>query len=234
MKRVWDANPPFSLFTSLAGKFLALRMCCSLLHLIKEITLVKKACLVPQELSAHSLQIEAAKFHRGRIRHNTINFMLELASAYSDQTFQTATDAALSDSQESTEHSGKKKKKKTKQISGHTFQKQLISQFISSQWVPVQTAIRFSSWQILCNHYLSTKRMIKSSLSSYCFRADFRRRTFCPPPAGCCSSPPCHSSSSPSTYTATGTGSPQQGTFPARLPAKNQNPQTYWSWKVPA
>lgn len=83
----------------------------------------------------------------------------------------------------------------------------LISQFISSQWEPVQTALRFSSWQMLSNHYLSTKRMIKSSLSTYCFRADFRRRTFCPPPAGCWSSPPCHSSSSPSTYTATGTWS---------------------------
>lgn len=48
-------------------------------------------------------------------------------------------------------------------------------------------------------HYLSTKRMIRSSLSTYCFKADFKRRTFCPPPAGFLSSPPCHSSSSPST-----------------------------------
>lgn len=117
-----------------------------------------------------------------------------------------------------------------KQRPGHTSQKQSISQFISSQWEPVQTAVRFRSWQILCNHYLSTKRMIKSSLSPYCFRADFSRRTFCPPPAGCWSSPPCHSSSSPSTYTATGTGSPQQGTFPAKLTGKDQNPQTHWSW----
>lgn len=72
--------------------------------------------------------MEAAKFHPGRSRYNTINFMQELESACSGQTFPAATDAALSHSLATTENPGGKKWRR----SGHTFQKQSTSQFISS------------------------------------------------------------------------------------------------------
>lgn len=54
--------------------------------------------------------------------------MQELASAYSDQTFPTATDANLSDSQETKESSGGKN-----QRSGHTFQNWFHSSFLLSE-----------------------------------------------------------------------------------------------------
>ena len=77
MKRQWDSKLSFSLFTFLwQANCWLLGLYNSLPHLIKQIILVRKACLDPQKSSVHSLQTEAAKFHPGRNGYNAINLCM--------------------------------------------------------------------------------------------------------------------------------------------------------------